>query len=142
MDLRSKDAIESSKQHDIDMNNTLIAEFMGVKTITEAELYSILRQNRENGFIHTPQAYTIDELKYHSSWDSLMPVVEKINLLDDYRYTVYIASMDTKIVDNISGNVIVEIDCKHSIDELRQSVYEAVVEFIKEHKIAEYNERQ
>ena len=88
-------------------SNKLIAEFMGVE-------------------------YTGTRVKdYDTSWDWLMPVVEKINLLDDYRYTVYIASMDTKIVDNISGNVIVDIDCKHSVDELIQSVYEAVVEFIK-----------
>ena len=80
MDLRSKDAIESSKQHDIDMSNILIAEFMGVKTITIGRLKSILRQNRENGFIHTPQAYIVDELKYHTSWDWLMPVLKKINL--------------------------------------------------------------
>ena len=75
---------------------------------------------------------------YHTSWDWLMPVVEKINLLDDYRYTVFIASADTKIVDNVTNNVIVEVSCKHSVDELIQSVYEAVVEFINQYN----NEKQ
>ena len=41
--------------------------------------------------------------------------------------------MDTQIVDNITNDVIVEVSCKHSVDELIKSVYEAVVEFIKEH---------
>ena len=57
--------------------NKLIAEFMGVKTITIDELKSTLEQNRENGLIHTPQAHVVDDLKYHSSWDWLMPVVDK-----------------------------------------------------------------
>ena len=117
-------------------NNKLIAEFMGLTNHYNDNSMMVRKKPEGNVVLY------VYDLDYDSSWDWLMPVVEKINLLDDYRYTVYIASMDTKIVDNISGNVIVEIDCKHSIDELRQSVYEAVVEFIKEHKIAEYNERQ
>jgi len=88
--------------------NKLIAEFMDVNLI-EGQLG-----------------------EYHISWDWLMPVVEKINLLDDYRYTFLIASMDTQIVDNITNDVIVEVSCKHSVDELIKSVYEAVVEFIKQ----------
>jgi len=100
-------------------NNKLIAEFMQ-KGSEGFELYDY------NG-----KHYKLYELKFHLSWDWLMPVVEKINLLDDYRYTVYIASMDTRIEDNITGDVVVDINCKHSIDELRKSVYEAVVEFIK-----------
>ena len=88
-------------------DNKLIAEFMDVNLI-EGQLGD-----------------------YHTSWDWLMPVVEKINLLDDYRYTFLIASMDTQIVDNITNDVIVEVSCKHSVDELIKSVYEAVVEFIK-----------
>ena len=88
--------------------NKLIAEFMGI----------------ECGDYITPH--------YHCNWNELMPVVEKINLLDDYRYTFLIASMDTQIVNNITNDVIVEVSCKHSVDELIKSVYEAVVEFIKQ----------
>lgn len=108
----------------MEKNNKLIAEFWGMELGDDKTMYY---DDAEN--LHPPTP--INELKFHSCWSWLMPVVKKINLLDDYRYTVYIASMDTKIVDNISGNVIVEVDCKHSIDELRQSLYEAVVEFIK-----------
>lgn len=60
MDLRSKDAIESSKQYEIDMNNILIAEFMGFHRDTE-DLYLYVR-----------------EMKFHTSWDWLMPVANEI----------------------------------------------------------------
>jgi len=54
-------------------------------------------------------------LKYHTSWDWLMPVVEKI-------------MWDNDIEDNQCTN-IAEALCDAKIDR----VYEAVVEFIKEY---------
>jgi hypothetical protein len=38
--------------------------------------------------------------------------------------------MDCYISDN-KGKKIVSIDCKYNVDELKKSVYEAVVKFIK-----------
>ena len=58
MDLRSKDAIETSKQDNIIMNNILIAEFMDL---------------RSTGL----SIYKPNEYKYHESWDWLMDVIEK-----------------------------------------------------------------
>jgi len=113
MCLRSEDAKKINKQNDIDMKNKIIAEFMGVKTIAMDELYSILRQNRENGFIHTPQAYTIDELKYHSSWDWLIPVVAKCTELNNDEFD------NQSIAWALLSNSIVD-------------VYDQVVEFIKD----------
>jgi len=116
MCLRSEDAKKINKQNDIDMKNKIIAGFMGVKTIAMDELYSILRQNRENGFIHTPQAYTIDELKYHSSWDWLMPVIHKI--LQDNDGTEFF---------NFSANI------SHALfNNNINNAYKSVVEFINE----------
>ena len=122
MCLRSEDAKKINKQNDIDMKNKIIAEFMGVKTIAMDELYSILRQNRENGFIHTPQAYTIDELKYHSSWDWLMPVVQKIG--DDYYNTPFDETY-SKLTEGYENIWTIE------------DTYNAVVEFIKENNDGE-----
>ena len=99
-----------AKGGDVEDGNKLIAEFMGI----------------EYGDGITPH--------YHFNWNELMPVVEKINLLDDYRYTVLIGSMDTQIVNNITNDVIVEVSFKYSVDELIESVYDAVVEFIKQKK--------
>ena len=108
-------------------DNKLIAEFMEVK-FDKGNFYNMGYDIFSDGNL-----YRSHELKFHLSWDWLMPVVEKINLLDDYRYTVYIASMDTRIEDNITGDVVVDINCKHSIDGLKKSVHEAVVEFIKKY---------
>jgi hypothetical protein len=112
-------------------DNKLIAEFMGLQ-FSKGEYYRPLYNSGD----WIPE----NELQYHTSWDWLMPVIEKLNLLDDYKYTVFISSADTKIVDNITNNVIVDISCKHSVDELIQSVYQAVVEFIKAHKKYPFNE--
>jgi hypothetical protein len=96
-------------------NNRLIAEFMGEKTITIDELKSILKENRENGLIHTPQAYVEDDLKYHSSWDWLMPVVSKCreesNEEDSHWEAIYYS------LEGCDINV----------------TYQAVVEFIKQY---------
>ena len=52
-------------------NNKLIAEFMGVNVITLDDV----RKNK-NPYISSADGYLEDDLKYHSSWDWLMPVVE------------------------------------------------------------------
>jgi len=107
MDLRSKDAIESSKQHDIDMSNILIAEFMGVETTDGL----VFQDNNTHEF---------HPIKYHTSWDWLMPVVDKIKILvmEDDSDELY----NSEEWDNIT-HTLVQIEIK--------SVYQAVVEFIK-----------
>ena len=74
MDLRSKDAIESSKQHDIKIGNILIAEFMEVHEIMHDEYSEYDFADNTLDVVHE------NELKYHLSWDWLMPVLKKINL--------------------------------------------------------------
>ena len=86
--------------------NKLIAEFMG--GVMHEGLMSLPNDNN---------LYNIDcQLHYHTSWDWLMPVVEKI-------------MWDNDIEDNQCTN-IAEALCDAKIDR----VYDAVVEFIKEHK--------
>ena len=99
-------------------DNKLIAEFMGVKTITIDRLKSILKQNREDGFISTPQAYTLDELKYDTSWDWLMPVISKI-------------TKDERCVENEYRERIMDVVPYGNIED----TIEAVVEFIKEYNL-------
>ena len=52
-------------------SNTLIAEFMG---------YEVLYRPYSNGFIELSETELcdLDDLKYHTDWNWLMPVVEKI----------------------------------------------------------------
>ena len=107
-------------------DNKLIAEFMGVKTITIDRLKSILKQNREDGFISTPQAYTLDELKYDTSWDWLMPVVEKIESQQSEGYNILIEGNNCWIETqgiSFEGMAITKLE----------ATYKAVVQFIKEY---------
>jgi hypothetical protein len=98
-------------------DNKLIAEFMGLEIITDGISYF----DKE-----------FKSLKnYHESWDCLMPVVETINILDDYRYTVTIVSMDVEIIDNFSRKIVFLSECKWDCDQLLKAVYEAVLEFVK-----------
>ena len=80
-------------------NNKLIAEFMGYDIITEAE---------KDKF---PTVLTTKDVKYHTSWDWLMPVVEKIEM-------------------ECEGVPLQLLDC--SLYSEIGEVYQAVVEFIKE----------
>ena len=81
-------------------NNKFIAEFMECthpfNEITDATLYKV-----------SQGTFELDELKYHKSWDWLMPVVEKIYSLD--------AHIDFFRVINL------------------EATYKAVVEFIKQY---------
>jgi len=89
--------------------NLLIAEFMGFETY-EANGYSMIRYSEDN-------ERTLQDTHYHTSWDWLMPVVDKI---DNYLY-------------KNAGKVGYFDECLHSNDlEVR---YQAVVEFIKQLKL-------
>ena len=111
MDLRSKDAIESSKQHDIQMGNKLIAEFMGLETpfneISDATLYRYKGIDEKGEYQFDVELH---EMRYHLSWDWLMPVVQKIE-------------QDCEGVPQEMLNISLYSDINE--------VYQAVVEFIK-----------
>tara|TARA_R110000868_G_scaffold402711_2_gene679345 strand:+ start:280 stop:579 length:300 start_codon:yes stop_codon:yes gene_type:complete len=91
-------------------NNRLIAEFMGVGKLHEAQ-----SSNQWN--------------QYHTSWDWLMPVVEKIE--SDERYDVDILQYGTRIREG--QKEIVNNIADISFDKKIEHTYDAVVEFIKQH---------
>ena len=95
-------------------NNKVIAEFMGL--------------NIDKG---VQADYMQHELKYHRSWDWLMPVICKIE------------SMGCEVVHRVGDCIVYKIDEKENyrciidiqgINKL-ESTYKAVVEFIKNHEI-------
>ena len=100
-------------------NNKLIAEFMG---------YEIIYRPNSNGFIEISdtELCDVDDLKYHTSWDWLMPVVEKIE--SDERYDVDILQYGTRIREN--QKEIVNNIANISFDKKIEHTYDAVVEFI------------
>ena len=111
-------------------DNKLIAEFMGAKPLvlggsTEYEMYGVLDciedgENEKHYFID-------DEMRFHESWDWLMPVVHKIE--SDERYDVDILQYGTRILDN--QKEIVNNIANISFDKKIDHTYQAVVEFIE-----------
>ena len=120
-------------------DNKLIAEFMGNLRIYKvlldpnAELKrwrvdnynnvflqrakEMLEQARKEGYINAEIEMDISILKFHSSWDWLMPVVEKCYQLDEY----YIYKTETTRQFYDSG-----IELKTEIT----SVYNDVIDFL------------
>lgn len=97
--------------------NKLIAEFMGYP-ISKVEL----------GFTSKEAKTVMRRLEYHTSWDWLMPVVEKI---EEFGYAIDICQNDCNIYENNnSGNFLKELNRRTKIE----AVYAASIEFIKWHK--------
>tara|TARA_R100001443_G_scaffold19976_1_gene31833 strand:+ start:2379 stop:2696 length:318 start_codon:yes stop_codon:yes gene_type:complete len=100
-------------------DNKLIAEFMGAAGTpkynpTEWDVYITGCLDVDSDDENAQHFYTLDEMKYHTSWDWLMPVVTKCMQTGD----------DTDKWDHLY-NVLSELN----VDKL----YKAVVEFIKAH---------
>jgi|TARA_R100000081_G_C4709613_1_gene112117 hypothetical protein len=112
MNLRSKDAIETSKQDNIIMNNILIAEFMGLR-INHYGDYNIDKKIMGFDMIVCSPSDT----KFHSSWDWLMPVVQKIG--DEYLNTPF---------DETYSHLTEQYENIWTLED----TYNAVVEFVKE----------
>ena len=51
-------------------NNKMIAEFMGLEMLNDLQI----KTPKDGGIF-------LSELKYHTSWDWLMPVIKKIKLM-------------------------------------------------------------
>ena len=105
-------------------NNRLIAEFMGWKYNTNK---SVMSYPLDDNSIFIGRHLTMN-LKFHSSWDWLMAVVEKIE--SDERYDVEILQYGTIIMDN--QKEIVNNVADISFDKKIEHTYDAVVEFIKQ----------
>ena len=98
-------AKENDRLHYIDANK-LIAEFMG---------YEINYRPNSSGFIEISdtELCDVDDLKYHKSWDCLMPVIENIDHLQHKSVMSIEKALSTRSIDD---------------------TYKAVVEFIKENE--------
>ena len=98
-------------------NNKLIAEFMGYTP-------------NEYGVYQTPHGkYHLDHFSFHSSWDWLMDVVEKIESLG---YEFFIVEDRVKIAHNTDHSTETIIDFTLGGSK-RDATYNAVVKFINEY---------
>ena len=93
-------------------DNKLIAEFMGVNVITLDDV----RKNKDP-YHSSSDGYLKDDLKYHSSWDWLMPVVE-VCLIGE--------AEQSEEISNTTIKNIYEGICNQDIS----FAYKSVVEFI------------
>lgn len=96
-------------------NNKIIAEFMGVNVITLDDV----RKNKDP-YYTSKDGYLENDLKYHSSWDWLMPVAQKC--LEIYHIELMNDDLNFEFYDSI-GDI--------------EKTYKAVVEFIKEYNFGE-----
>jgi hypothetical protein len=111
--------------------NKLIAEFMGLKVV---DVYNLTKDERLKAWIHdsfSGAQWVIfgeeDFLKYHTSWDWLMPVVEKIEIgarVDIYskackisqpQWTVDIANINEHKIMAVWLSVVQFIQWHHSL---------------------------
>lgn len=108
-------------------NNRLLAEFMGLKPKLESpDVYSYsdmpffsVRESCPEKVMEAISKY----VKYNSSWDWLMSVVEKIESLGNYGFTIYRNST------NING-LPIELANTRGTTKI-EAVYNACVEFVK-----------
>lgn len=118
-------------QKNIIENNRLLAEFLGANVTIdgEYEMYGIIPTVEDGEWEN--HFFKPENMPFDTDWNWLMQVVERINIKDDFKYTVRIYSMDVEIHNNETGVTIVDLFSDYSTDQLILSVYEACVEFIK-----------
>lgn len=97
-------------------NNRLIAEFMDLEKYYEGLEY-----------IHNKCVYSADQLPYNTSWEWLMPVVDKIKNDDSCKILLPMGGLNDSIVPYI--NAIRPLN-KALLDFNHQFIYTSVVAFI------------
>jgi len=97
-------------------NNKLIAEFMGGYTPYE-------RFGDSTEYYYRGHYVTLENMKFQTSWDWLIPVIQKVNEVSGYNDYNTDRLHIQKVLDDCINENAVGID----------SVHKAVVEFIKEY---------
>ena len=117
-------------------NNKLIAEFLNWEFDDLSETFEtpFLKLVDSKAFGDEQFSCKLQdfELEFHTDWNWLMSVVEKIENLQDENncaiYNVQIEQSFTEIIDNhTSETIIYDIDADSKIE----AVYNTVIEFIK-----------
>tara|TARA_R110002020_G_scaffold29265_13_gene92535 strand:+ start:3294 stop:3707 length:414 start_codon:yes stop_codon:yes gene_type:complete len=120
--------IKTRQENELLENNKLIAEFMGMDSFKDS--LASLHQGKINVDVDV-----YEQAQYHTSWDWLMPVVEKIENLDRLAGIVTINQNCCTIKSNMLGdNTIMSKQAGSNYQEANtklSNTYKAVVEFIK-----------
>ena len=109
-------------------NNCLIAEFMGYKIQTDPteRFFGRYREPKTSIWIET------NELHFDTSWDWLMPVIEKIEDIQDRDLTSGVHYFDVEIRQSVVSIHGTDIEVSEYGSKLKNA-YEAVVAFINWH---------
>lgn len=110
---------------EIIQNNILIAEFMGLER-TDKDYGEITYKGISPGDV-----IWASQLKYHFSWDWLMPVVEKINTLPINIYHKYVVEIKGTFctIQNNNSSPPATMFIKHGNTAI-EAVYDVVIKFI------------
>ena len=111
-------------------NNKLIAEFMGLTT----EVFNSGNLNYYFKEFNSGSWYEEHELSYNTSWDWLMPVVEKI---ENFGYEFIIVESRCYVKHNTDHSIEEVFHMEGDVCSKLKTTYEAVVEFINR-----YNKKQ
>lgn len=114
-------------QQEIESDNKLIAEFMGWEVMKEEDF---LGYNYPKGRDLSNVVVDVS-LEYHKSWDWLMPVLEKIEMMlpEDVNTVIEFAWCNIPVID--AGGIESNFDINTEGNTKLEAVYKAVVEFIK-----------
>jgi len=113
-----------------DENNRLIDEFVGAKISIGGNVVTLNHEGIE-------QSQSVKNIKYHSSWNCIMPVIEKIeSIKDDHhgRFGVYINSNNCHIQSTKFRSIETNQNyyfADYTLETKLLSTYQAIVEFIK-----------
>ena len=120
-------------EQEIIEGNKLIAEFMG---IYNQQLLLNTNENIGSQYISYLGDNYISNLKFHKSWDWIMPVVKKIGKIyeDLYKQAVITKIPISYEIESTYANVI----CRHVTIEINH-LFERVVEFIKWYNLCQKN---
>lgn len=112
-------------------NNKLIATFMGWKEMSHTKSKNWMLSHVVDGKEYAIREKSLSAMRFVESWDWLMPVVEKIESLNENGFDVTIYSdPQVKIDDWRNRKEIVRISKDHGIGSKIEAIYMAVIEFI------------
>lgn len=121
------------EQQEIIEGNKLIAEFMGAEVLSPKTKFTYYdfgdNWSETNSYVFQQKIHD-NMLKYHSSWDWLIPIIDKIELIEDSKYVVQIAADRCTIFEWNDSENIVKFNVMHTGEKIT-ATYKCIIEFIK-----------
>lgn len=119
--------VSATNVYTTDSDNLLIAKFSG-GDICDDNAYGLSNVSYiSNGYVLSGIT-NIRDLKYHESWDWLMPIVNKIKITEHVSksYKVIISNKKT-IIKDCDGDLV----CQYKGNNSLHNTYNCVIDFIK-----------